>query len=72
MVEALGFKSGPETFDSRIVIATARPAHTGQDLMRVEQLAEGTRSVLDPAIGVMDFGTDRPKFDGAFKGVLDH
>src|ERR1700733_3960384 len=71
VVEALGFKGGPEALDSRIVVTTASSAHTGKDLMGVQQLAEGTRSILDPAIGVMDFGTDRPEFNRALEGVFD-
>jgi hypothetical protein len=71
MVEALGFKGSPEALDSSIVVTTASSAHTGKDLMGVQQLAEGTGSILDPAIGVMDSGTDRPKFNRALEGVLD-
>ena len=41
MVEALGFERGPEAFHRRIIVTTALATRTGEDLMGVEQLAEG-------------------------------
>ena len=71
MVEALCFKRGPEAFHGGIVVTTALATHTRQDLMGMEQLVERACSVLHAAIGVMNLGTEGPKFHRAQESLLD-
>jgi hypothetical protein len=69
VMEALGFQGSPKAFHRGIVVTAASVTHTGQDLMRVEQLTEGACGILHTAIRVMNLGAKGPELYRTLKGL---
>lgn len=68
-VDQFAFKGAPERLHVGIVVAIARGAHAGSDLLGVQEGPEGETGVLDAAIGMVDEPGGRvPEVQGLLQG----
>ena len=71
-MEALRLEGGPEALHGGIIVTASLPAHASADLAGVQQLAEGTGSVLNSAIRMMDLRSELPECAGPLESLLNH
>jgi hypothetical protein len=71
VLKTFGFQRRPEASHGGVIVTIAFGAHTRIDAMAFQQAPEIARSLLHPAIGMMDLGRNLPKFYRAVEGSSD-
>ena len=72
VVEALSLECGPEALHGSVIVTASLSAHAGADLVGVQELTEGTGGILNPAIRMMNLGSDTREFERTLESLLNY